>query len=139
MHLTIVPSATSVRLVICSKGCHRHQPNHSPLVSTWTTGTTHHAFRPLVHHLHQAKLEGPELLSRDLVSLLHAFDAFGDRDDRVAALGQFGRDDGLDLGLLLEDEARQEGGDLFWFVPCESVLEDELRQHELVGRVDLGR
>ena len=50
---------------------------------------------------------------------------------------QLRRDDRLDVRLLLEDEAREERDDLFGVIRRERVLEDELREDELVRGVDL--
>ena len=69
--------------------------------------------------------------------ILHALDPVGDRDDRLAALLEPGRDERLDVGFLLEDEGGEEGDDFFWRVGAEGVLEDELGEDELVGGVDL--
>lgn len=72
------------------------------------------------------------------MSVLYAADAVGDRHDRFESFLEFRWDDGLDFGLLLEDEAGEERGNFFGVVRRERVLEDKLGQDELVRRVDLG-
>ena len=98
---------------------------------------THHALRPFVHDLDEPGLECAELLAGHAVPVLHPPDAVRNLVDRGEALLQLGRDDGLDVRLLLEDEAREERDDLFGVIRRERVLEDELRKDELVRGVDL--
>ena len=98
---------------------------------------THHALGPLVDDLDKTRFECAELLGCDLLPVLYGPDALGDGHDGVEPLLELGRDDGLDVGLFLEDEAGEEGDDFLWLVVSQCVLEDELRQNELVGRVDL--
>ena len=69
--------------------------------------------------------------------LLHPLDALRNGRDRFEALLELRRDFRFDLCLLLEDEAREQRDDLFRVVRGERVLEDELREDELVRRVDL--
>ncbi|KAJ2987962.1 hypothetical protein NUW54_g9270 [Trametes sanguinea] len=68
---------------------------------------------------------------------LHALDAVRDGHDRLETLLQLRRNDGLDGRLLLEDEAGEERDDFFRLVCGQRILEDELREDELVRRVDL--
>ena len=47
------------------------------------------------------------------------------------------RDNRLDVGLLLEDEAGEERDDFFGVVGGKGVFKNELREDELVSGVDL--
>ena len=69
---------------------------------------------------------------------LHALHTFCDGYDSIPTFLQLGRDDGLHICFLLKDETRQECGDFFRFIICQCILENELSQDELIGRVDLG-
>ena len=71
------------------------------------------------------------------MSVLYPLDAVRDRHDGFQPFLQLRRDDGLDIRLLLENEAGEERDNLFGVICCERVLEDELREDELVRRVDL--
>ena len=55
----------------------------------------------------------------------------------MTCLVQSRRKEGLDFGLLLEDETREQRHDLLWFIGRQGILKDELRENELVGRIDL--
>lgn len=46
--------------------------------------------------------------------------------ERGTDLFELGSEERFDVRLFLEDEAREESNDLFWFVLCKDVLEDEL-------------
>lgn len=123
-------------------------------------GETDHALGPLVHGLDEPELErGREVVVRDLASVLNAPNLLCDVEDdglaletsdgvsprlerprwRQAYLDEPRRQLGLDLRLLLEDKAGEKGNDLFRLIRGESVLQDELGEDELVGRVDLVR
>lgn len=56
-----------------------------------------------------------------------------------AYIFEFGSEERFDVCLFLEDEAREERDDLLGLVSGERVLKDELRQNELIRRVDLPR
>ena len=71
------------------------------------------------------------------MSVLYPLDAVRDRHDGLQPFLQLRWDDGLDVRLLLEDEAREQCDDLLGIVRGERVLEDEFGEDELVGRVDL--
>ena len=74
---------------------------------------------------------------RHLGSILHPPDLFCDVEDDLLPLLEAIRHDRLDVGLLLEDEAREESDNLFGLVVGENILEDELGEDEFVGGVDL--
>jgi hypothetical protein len=141
MTRTIVPSATSVSSVICSKGCERK--GRSWLQSSAERGrrervATHHALGPLVDGLDEAKLERRRIvLVRDLVLVLDTAELLGDVEDDLLALGKLLRDDGLAIRLFVEDEAREQRDDLLGRKGRERILQNELGEDELVGRVDL--
>jgi hypothetical protein len=141
MTRTIVPSATSVSSVICSKGCERK--GRSWLQSSAERGrrervATHHALGPLVDGLDEAKLERRRIvLVRDLVLVLDTAELLGDVEDDLLALGKLLRDDGLAVRLFVEDEAREQRDDLLGRKGRERILQNELGEDELVGRVDL--
>ena len=105
MHLTIVPSATSVKSVICSKGYIRITIHSTQLRPEAKWGRTYHSFRPFVYNFHQSKLQTSKLFSRHLVGFLYTFYTFRNGDYRVTAFFQFRRESRFDVCLFLEDEA----------------------------------
>ena len=45
--------------------------------------------------------------------------------ERGTDLFELGSEERLDVRLFLEDEAREESDDLFWFVLCKYIFENE--------------
>ena len=66
-----------------------------------------------------------------------ALDALRDRENCVAAFLKFRGHGRLDVGLLLENKARQERDNFFGLVCRERVFENKFGEDALVGGVDL--
>lgn len=104
-----------------------------------------HAAGPLVDDLDEAEAgPGDKVVAvvggqDDLVLDLEVVDALGEVDDGLDAALERGGQRRHRVRLLLEHKARQQRDNLLGRKVRQRVLEDQLRQHQLVRRVDLAR
>lgn len=101
-----------------------------------------HASRPLVHHFHEAKARTADKVVGvvcgldDLQASLYVVDFFGDGDDGITAAFKVTCQGWFALGLLLEYEGGEQGGDFSGLEIREDIVQDELCEDEFVARVD---
>ena len=102
-----------------------------------------HSARPFVDDFHESeprtgdKVVGIVRGEYHLVVGLALVYLLGDLDDGLHPFFEIPGEVGYHVCLFLEDEGGEEGHDFGRIVGCEDIVEDELSEDELVGRVDL--